>query len=395
MRMSLPVLQPVTPNPVRTLMVYLTEDCNLRCSYCFVAKKKRSMSAEVARKTVDFFLGPQVSGSERDLQINFFGGEPLLEVDRMEEILRRTSEQAARSGRRVDFSVTTNGTLFSERIAALIREFEMAVLYSLDGGPSITGEDRPFLSGRSSHDLVVSNLPRFLEASQGRLMLRTTFHPTALRLVERVEYLLSLGAPSISLCPVVDSNWEGFEAAIDREYDRLADWFLERCRAGELPPLELTWLLVRQWEWAHLGGQRPARPCPVGHSLMAVDPDGNVLPCHRFLYRRQDWLGTLDQPELDGRQRFVELHSSQMAPDCDNCPARPVCGGGCRLVALQRGLELTATYSGYCIPMRAHARAAYRIYRELAQSRLLERVLGFESPVGSDNQKIFAGEVNI
>ncbi len=139
MRMSLPVHQESTAAPVRTLMVYLTEDCNLRCTYCFVAKKKRSMSAEVARKTVDFFLSPQVSGSERDLQINFFGGEPLLEVDRMEEILRRTREMANRSGRRVEYSVTTNGTLFSERIAALVREFDVALLYSLDGGPSVTG----------------------------------------------------------------------------------------------------------------------------------------------------------------------------------------------------------------------------------------------------------------
>lgn len=78
MQMSLPVLQQKPQNPVRTLMVYLTEDCNLRCTYCFVKKKKRSMSSEVARKTVDFFLSPAVSGSERDLQVNFFGGEPLL-----------------------------------------------------------------------------------------------------------------------------------------------------------------------------------------------------------------------------------------------------------------------------------------------------------------------------
>lgn len=393
MLLNLPVhQQPPTKSPVTTLMVYLTEDCNLRCTYCFVAKKKRSMTSETASKVVDFFLSPAVSGQARDLQLNFFGGEPFLDLDRMDEIVERASRLARSAGRRVYFSATTNGTILSDRIERRLRESSFALLLSLDGGPEITREDRPFVGGRSSHELVVKNFPRFLEATSGRVMVRTTFHPSAMRLVERLEYLLSLGAPSVFLCPVLDADWESSVHELNREYQELATWFLARCRAGEAPALEATWMLLRQWHSFFLGAARPDRPCPVGKDLMAVDPDGNVLPCHRFLYRRQDWLGTVEAPNLAGRQPYLELHSSLLPPDCNECPAQPVCGGGCRLVALQRGLGLHDIYSGFCIPMRAHALAAFRIYRELAAEGLLERVLGFTSPVGSSLQEIFAGE---
>lgn len=388
----LPVLQPAPQINVNTLMVYLTLACPLDCSYCFVKKVGRRMMADTARKVVDFFFSHQVSGDAPEVQINFFGGEPMLELDRMEEILAYASERAAAARKAIVFSVTTSGTVLSARHEALLARYRVAVLLSLDGDPSITGADRPFRGGRSSHDIVLRNLPRLLEVSRRRLIVRTTFHPSQLRLVDRVEYLLGLGVPTVALCPVLDADWEPYEEAINREYQELASWFLEVCRRGSAPPLDITWMLLRQWHAAHQGAPRPARPCPVGHSLMAVDPEGHVLPCHRFLYRPHDFLGTVDAPDFGPRQSYLDIHSSKLPPDCDRCAARPVCGGGCRLVALQRGLGLQDVYSGFCIPMRAHAAAAYRIYAELAREGLLERVLGFKSPLGANLQQILVGE---
>lgn len=391
MLLNLPVHQPAT-QPVTTLMVYLTEDCNLRCSYCFVAKKRKSMTAETADRLVDFLFDSHLCGDEPNLQINFFGGEPFLELDRMEQIIDRADRLAAARGRRVWFSATTNGTLYSERIAEVIRRSGMALLVSLDGGPDVTQEDRPFVSGRSSHLQVVKNLPGLLEATSGRLMARTTFHPGSLNLVERCCYVLQQGIGSLNLYPVIDADWEPCEAELETEYQELASWFLACCDEGIAPPLEATWRLVQAWHQAHHGLSRPHRPCPVGASLMAVDTQGNILPCQRFLYRPQDRLGSVYEPALQERSKYLSLHSSQMGPDCDSCFARPICGGGCRLVALQQGLGLTSTYSGFCIPMRAHARAAHRIYTELVQSNRLELLLGFKSPVGADLQQIFVGE---
>jgi radical SAM protein with 4Fe4S-binding SPASM domain len=112
--------------------------------------------------------------------------------------------------------------------------------------------------------------------------------------------------------------------------------------------------------------------------LLAVDPDGQVMPCHRFLYRRDDWLGAVqDDPReiRDRRGPYLELHSARLVADglmsCEECPARGICSGGCRLVALQQGRGLNGLHPGHCITMRAHHKAIVRIYEGLRQRSLL------------------------
>ncbi len=354
------------PPAVQTVMVYLDEDCNLRCSYCFVSKKRRRMSQETAEKVARFLFRQDVLVDQPEVSVNFFGGEPFMALERMEQLVERCQQLAREQGKRVFFAATTNGTLYSERIAALIQRARMTLLVSLDGDRAAASQRR-FASGRESHDLVLANLPRLNQAAGGRLVVRSTFPRGDLRLRQRVEFLAALGVNSLVLCPVLDDDWEGHELALEREYQDLADWFIAEWRAGRTPPLELTWILLRQWHWFQRGGGPPSRPCEVGATLLGVDPDGNVLPCQRFLYRRSEWLGTVETPELLGgrRQPYLELDSSQMR-GCAACPARPVCGGGCRAVARNQGLGLHETYASHCITMKAHARAAYRIYSELS-----------------------------
>lgn len=142
--------------PVRTLMLYLTLECNLRCPYCFVVKEPRRMTSETARRAVDVFLSRPVSGREYTVGINLFGGEPFLEPERMAEVVEYARRSRPNNARRVLFSATTNGTLYSERIGALVRDAGMAILVSLDGSPEVTAADRPFLSGRSSCEFLPS-----------------------------------------------------------------------------------------------------------------------------------------------------------------------------------------------------------------------------------------------
>jgi len=368
-----PRLPPYTP--VRTLMVYLTEDCNLRCTYCFVDKKRRTMTVATARKAIDFFLSGAVSGTEYTLQVNFFGGEPFMATEPMEAMIDYAGEAASRAGRRIVFGATTNATIFTERIARLIRRADMSILLSMDGGPEVTAHDRPFVSGRSSYGAVLRNLPRFKEAA-GDLVVRTTYHPGALNLTERVDKLLSLGVPSIALCPVMDYDWAPHVDATEQAFDELATWFLERARPAWVPPLEMTGQLLRLWHHHLKGGTRPRRPCPVAGSLLGVDPDGNVMPCHRFLYRRWDWLTTVDDPARlsEKRRPYLELDSRKIA-DCTSCAAAPICGGGCRVVALGAGLGLQDAYLGHCIPMRAHHGAVVRIYNGLQERGWLKVAL--------------------
>ena len=369
MKTLLPVHPPTAARlphaPVRTAMLYLTEDCNLRCSYCFVHKKPRRMSAETAEKVVDLLLRRDLAPSGQPVQVNFFGGEPFLELERMEQLVEGCRRGRPDRRRPFQFSATTNGTLWSERIGRLLTESGMLVLLSLDGGTRATAADRPFVDGRSPHDLVAANLPRLREAA-GDLVVRATFTPQGLDLVERVEALLDLGAPAVGLFPVLEFPWEACVDEVERAFERLAEWFLDHSTARSLPPLITTRKLLLQWDWHLRTGGRPSRPCQVGHGLIGLDTAGNVMPCHRFLDRPHDHLGDTDEPGLRSERRrpYLTLDSAGFTA-CESCPAASVCGGGCRASALQKGYRLDQVDPAHCVPMRAHHRAGVLIHREL------------------------------
>ena len=346
--------------PVRVLMLYLTEDCNLRCTYCFVNKKPRRMTSETARRTVEFFLDRNISGAETELNISFFGGEPFLELDRMEEVIAIARERRPNVYKTIKFAATTNGTVSGPRVERIVKETAMPLLVSLDGDHR-AAEHRPFVSGRGSYELVARNLPKLVEWSPN-VVVRMTFHPDALDFVGNVRHALELGAPSVALCPVVEASWQGHEEALKAAYTALADEYIDQARRGRLLPLEITHQLLVDLH----SRRRPARPCSAGQALLSVDPDGNVMPCHRFLYRRSDWLGNVRERQLDERRwDYVHL-SSQDILGCDTCPAQTVCGGGCRLLAVAAGQKLeTGANPTECMLMRAHAAAVHRIYETL------------------------------
>jgi uncharacterized protein len=346
-------------------MLYVTEDCNLRCTYCFVKKSPRAMSLEKARQAVDFYLDREVSGNLRHLNLTFFGGEPFMALDVMEEVIRHAGEVGQKARKEVHFSATTNATIATERVERIIRSTGMSLLVSIDGGED-TMVARPYLGGGSPWRAVSRNLKRLVSWSP-LVNARMTYHPEALDFRTNVSRVLELGAPSISLCPVVESDWRGTEARLREAYEKLGEWFLDEARKGHYLPLVVTWSYLRRIHASSQGAPRPARACPVGTSLIAIDPDGQVMPCHRYLYRPQDWLGTVgDRPGFPKeREKYVRISSRDLL-GCDGCLAEPVCGGGCRLVVISERLDLhSGVHPGHCLNTRAHVQMACRIYDTL------------------------------
>lgn len=366
---------PPVHSPVRTLMLYLTEDCNLRCTYCYLAKRPRRMSSETARKAIGFFLDGSVSGGEYRLHICFFGGEPFLEMDRMEEVIALAREPRANVYKRFSFSATTNGTIADARVERIVRESRMRLLVSMDGGTRASTH-RPFLSGVPSGEVVKGNLGLLASWSED-VVVRMTFLPETLDLVGNVRCALAAGAPAVALSPVLEADWRAHEKTVDAAYQHLADWYVEEAVNGKILPIETTNVLLRQYHDCLQGAPPVSCPCNVGSSQLAVDVEGNVMPCQRFLHRRQDWLGTVDEPLVPARrQDYLDL-SVDVTPRCAACEARPVCGGGCRVVALDRGLGLRGVHDSFCITKRAHARAVARIHQRLSArgSHVLRRAL--------------------
>jgi uncharacterized protein len=350
--------------PTTCIFLYISLDCPLRCEYCFVAKEPRRMTKETARKAVDFFLSRNISGVERSLDINFFGGEPFLEPDTILEVIRYTRQARPSISKQVRFFATTSGLIATPAVEQAIREGSIHLLVSLDGTPQ-GNAPRRLVSGRPSYPVVAQNLPKFMEWAPS-VTLRATFHPQALDLVGNVRHLMDLGVTSIALCPVVEADWSESVPALEAAYEALADWYIEEARAGYYVPLELTRQVLQMWH-RHLSGpgSRPSRPCGVGTWILGIDPEGHVMPCHRFLYRPHDHLGTVENTQLSPeRWKYVHLSARDIL-GCDTCPAQPVCGGGCRLLALEAGSGLHGTHPGHCLTLRAHARAARRIYDTL------------------------------
>ena len=349
--------------PIRTLMLHLTEDCNLRCSYCFVKKSPRRMGSETARKAVEFFLARSVSGAEYDIHLNFFGGEPFLELDRMEEVIAFARQPRPNVYKNVIFSATTNGTIASGRVERMVREARMNLLISLDGDVQASGYRR-FASGQSSYGVVSRNLPRLVSWSP-EASVRMSFHPGALDLVGQARHGLDLGAPLVVLAPILDADWHDHVDALEGAFQALADWFIAEARQGRILALDVTHRLLQQYHHVLWGSPRPVHPCRAGSSLLGVDPDGNVLPCHRFLYRPEDWLGTVEQVRLPrARQRHLQASPSD-SPGCEVCPATSICCGGCQAIARNAGLGWNEIHPSYCIVMQAQMRAILRIYHTL------------------------------
>jgi uncharacterized protein len=368
----LPVRQSL--QPVEALVLYLTEECNLRCNYCFVKKRPRCMTLDVARKAVDYFLRSDISNADRSRNIHLFGGEPLLEVPLIEAL---TSEY--QSVRNLQWSITTNGTLFSERIETLLKSVRMNVLISIDGDRQ-HNQQRRFRGGRSSYDLVAKNFPRLVAASS-KAYARVTFFPDSLDLVGKVKHALELGAPWVILAPVVEADWRASQGALAEAYQKLGDWVLEELSADRLPPLSVTWDAVRKWHGNARTGRRPEKACSVGHSILAVEPDGNLMPCHRFLYRPDYWLGHLSDPvPRDLHGRVHDLIAATIS-DCHRCIARPICGGGCRVLSLQSGGGLDGVHPFHCLVTVPHAGLVQRIYEYLLQH---DEFAGFfEAPISN------------
>jgi uncharacterized protein len=359
--MSLPVRGNDFFVPVTTFMIYVTEECNLRCTYCFVNKQPRHMTWETAKKVVDYCLQPEVSGNE-PISLSFFGGEPLLRTDLLLQVLEYLRERPG--AERVTLGVTTNGTLAGEPVRRFFQEGRAHALISLDGDEA-SHQFRPKVSGGDSWGHLRRNLRKLMDWSVSASV-RMTYHPGSLNLLEKAQAAWELGARWISLCPVVEADWAGHEQELRRQSERLSDWFLSEFLAGRDVPLHHHWNTLLEYHRRQGRGDRPIKACSLGTTLIAFDTAGNILPCHRYLYRKHERLGVVGrQVGLPARRmNYVQLARPEI-PDCSDCIARTVCGGGCRVVALEAGLGLSGVHPNHCLLARELVYQLDRIYHRL------------------------------
>ncbi len=321
---------------VKALCLHIAHDCNLACRYCFAEEgeyhgRRALMSFEVGKKALDFLI--QNSGNRRNLEVDFFGGEPLMNWQVVKDLTAYGREQEKIYNKHFRFTLTTNGVLLNDEVQEFLnREMDNVVL-SLDGRKEVNDRMRPFRNGTGSYDLIVPKFQKLAKSrNQEKYYIRGTFTRDNLDFGEDILHFADLGFKQMSIEPVVGEESDPYAIreedlpAIMKEYDRLAQIMIDREKDG------------KGFNFFHFmidldGGPCAAKRlsgCGSGTEYLAVTPWGDLYPCHQFVGREEFLMGNVEEgivkPEIADEFRGCSVYSKEK---CRNCFAKFYCSGGC------------------------------------------------------------------
>lgn len=374
------VQEPPADFPLQTLVMNVTNQCNLSCQYCYefgedkVATpegKAKFMDWETAQQTVDFLI--RESGERRSIHITFFGGETLMNFPLLKRVVVYAREEAAKRGKTIDFSLTTNATLLSTAIIDFLSENSIGVTVSIDGPKATNDQFRVFANGKGSYDIIVPKIRELLAKHHTRpIAARVTLTTPDVDVLGVYKHLRhDLGFHEVGFAPVTTSP--------DRLYsigERGMGNVLEQFRA--LSQEYLAFALRNQ----HHGfsnvsdtlselhqGISKSHPCGAGLGLMGVGPSGDIAPCHRFVDSDQHKLGHISTGiDRAAKDDFLTRGNIGSKYDCQTCWARPLCAGGCHHEAFVRYGDTGHANLHYCDWVREWTDICLGIYGQLAES---------------------------
>ena len=343
------------PTVVKALCLHIAHDCNLACQYCFAEEgeyhgRRALMSFEVGKKALDFLIAN--SGNRRNLEVDFFGGEPLMNWQVVKDLVAYGREQEKLHDKKFRFTLTTNGVLLNDEVMEFCNREMGNVVLSIDGRKEVHDKMRPFRKGAGSYDLIVPKFQQFAESShQDKYYVRGTFTHYNLDFSEDVLHLADLGFKQISVEPVVAEPKEPYAIREEdlpklfEEYDKLAVEMIRRHKSGE------------DFNFFHFmidleGGPCVAKRlsgCGSGTEYLAVTPWGDFYPCHQFVGNEKFLLGNVDEGILntDIRDEF-KCCNVYAKEKCRKCFARFYCSGGCAANAYNFSGDICGAYDIGC-----------------------------------------------
>lgn len=374
----MPVEPPPPGIPLKTMVLNVTSKCNLSCTYCYEYGDDRLvdegtmpayMDEETARDSVEFMLDE--AGAGERCHLTFFGGETLLNFDLLQTTLAYARKRGEEEGKRVDFSLTTNGTLLKPDVIEWLAENDVGVTISMDGPRQAQDGLRVFNNGMGSYDHVVPKVRKLLRRHTSRpIGARVTLTRQNLDVIGTFRHLTEeIGFQEVGFAPVTTA--EGRDYAIDGEdYDRMLEQFdalagewLEHAVEGKHHGFSNVSETIEE---IHRGFSK-SHPCGAGLGLMGVATDGDVGLCHRFAGSEEHKMGDVRNGiDREKQVEFLEEHHIAYKPDCHSCWARPLCAGGCYHEANTRYGTTKAPNLHYCEWIRAWTNTCLEVYGELA-----------------------------
>jgi len=323
-------------SPVKAMCLLISQDCNLRCEYCFAetgdfGMGRKLMTFETGKKAIDFLLN--MSANRENLELDFFGGEPLMNFDVVKQVVEYARSKEKEYNKKFRFTITTNGMLLDDdKIDFINREMSNVVL-SVDGRKEVNDRVRKRVDGTGCYDRI---MPKFrnLVGKRGNkeYYVRGTFTKYNLDFSEDVFDLYNQGFDQISVEPVVSESSADYAItekelpAIFTEYERLAERIIENEKKGGKFNFFHFMLDLDQGPCAI----KRLRGCGAGNEYVAVTPDGDIYPCHQFVGMENYKMGNLDEDTFDNniKKEFASCHVYSK-PECRQCWAKFYCSGGC------------------------------------------------------------------
>lgn len=356
---------------IKAMCLHICHDCNLRCSYCFANEgtyntPKDYMTFEVGKNAIDFLI--EKSGNRKQLEVDFFGGEPLMNLDVVKQIVDYANVEVAKHGKKINFTMTTNGVLLNENTRQWLNDTMDNVVISIDGRPEIHDLTRVTANGKGSHSITLANAKVFRKIrGDKKYYVRGTFTQNNLDFSKDALYLNDQGFDQISLEPVVLA--EGDPMAIKpedmprvhEEYDNLARAYIER-RKGE------KWFNFFHFMLDLKNGPciiKRLRGCGAGNEYVAVSPIGELYPCHQFVGESEYYMGNVLTREFknDIQEVFFENNVYNKS-DCKNCIAKYYCSGGCTANCLHFSGDMHKPHKIACELMKKRFITSLSIYAE-------------------------------
>ena len=365
-------LKEKTAGVIKALCLHVAHTCNLNCSYCFASQGKYQgeraiMSLETGKRALDFLI--ENSGTRHNLEVDFFGGEPLMNFDMVKELVKYAREREKETGKNFRFTLTTNGVLIDDDVIEFANREMSNVVLSLDGRKEVHDRFRVDYNGVGSWEKIVPKFQRLVEKRGNKdYYMRGTFTHQNPDFLKDIETMLDLGFTELSMEPVVCAKddpsalTDSDLSVVMKQYEDLADLMLKREKEGK-PFVFYHYMIDLK------GGPciyKKISGCGSGTEYMAVTPWGDLYPCHQFVGEEKFKLGDIwngvTNKDIQGEFKACNVYSR---PECRDCWARLYCSGGCAANAYHATGKITGVYKDGCEMFKKRMECA--IYLEIAR----------------------------
>lgn len=353
---------------IKALCLHVAHTCNLNCEYCFASQGKYHgeralMPYEVGKRALDFLI--ENSGSRHNLEVDFFGGEPLMNFEVVKKLVKYAREQEKLHNKNFRFTLTTNGLLIDDDVIAFVNKEMSNVVLSLDGRKEVHDSLRKTISGQGSYDIIIPKFKKLVEARGGKnYYIRGTFTHNNIDFLKDILHMADLGFTELSMEPVVCAPDEPYALTeedlpiLKEQYELLAKEMIKRDSENRGFTFYHYMLDLTHGPCIH----KRISGCGSGTEYLAVTPWGDLYPCHQFVGDEKFKLGDIYNGIVNTKVRDeFKLCNAYARPECKDCWAKLYCSGGCAANSYHATGNILGTYKYGCELLKKRIECAIMI----------------------------------